>query len=172
MTRPRLLDGLRKALQASAGYRYYPFVVALIAFSATVTFAFPFTMVLIPAVLIAPQRWLMLGLLSGVASGAGAALLVELFNYFGREIIVSHFPELVASASWQLASGWLENYGLFALMLLAGSPLPQTPIIFFYSLTNPSVLGVLIVVAIGKTVKYVFLAWLTSRSPARFADYQ
>jgi len=172
MTRPHLPDGLRKVLLASAGHRYYPLVVALIAFTSTATFTFPFVIVLIPAVLIAPRRWLLLGLVSGMASGVGGALLVELFSYFGREVVVSRFPELVASNSWHLASGWLENYGLLALMLVAGSPMPQTPVIFFYSLANPSVTGVLIAVGIGKTVKYVFLAWLTSRYPSRFADYR
>lgn len=172
MNKPRLPDWLLKLLDASAGHRFYPLVVALIAFGSTATFTFPFVIVLIPAVLIAPRRWLLLGLLSGIASGMGGAVLVELFHYFGREVVVSRFPELVETESWQFASDWLENYGLFALMVIAGSPVPQTPAIFFYSLANPSVPGVLIAVGIGKTVKYVFLAWLTSRYPARFVEYR
>lgn len=172
MSRPRLPTGLRNLLQVSAGYRYYPLLVALVAFVSTATFSFPFAMVLIPAVLIAPRRWLILALLSGLASGVGGALLVELFNYFGREVVVSRFPELVANESWQLASRWLNSYGLFALMVVAGSPMPQTPIIFLYSLANPSVPGVLIAVGIGKTAKYLFLAWLTARYPTRFSGYR
>ena len=159
-------------LQASAGHRYYPLVVALTAFVATVSFSFPFVMLLIPAVLIAPRRWLLLGLASGIASGAAGALLVELFGYFGREVVSARFPELVAAGSWRLASGWLDDYGLLALMLVAASPLPQTPVIFFYSLGDPSVPGALIAVGAGKCAKYVFLAWLASRYPARFAGYR
>lgn len=172
MTRPRLHDALRLLLNASARHRYYPLVVGLIALASTATFSFPFVVVLIPAVLIAPRRWLILGLISGVASGLGGAVLVELFSYLGREVVIARFPQLVASATWQLASGWLEDYGLLALMVVAGSPMPQTPVIFFYSLASPSVLGVLFAVGIGKTVKYVFLAWLCSRFPARFAQYR
>lgn len=165
-------DALRLLLNVSARHRYYPLVVGLIALASTATFSFPFVVVLIPAVLIAPRRWLILGLISGVASGLGGALLVELFSYLGREVVIARFPQLVASATWQLASGWLEDYGLLALMVVAGSPMPQTPVIFFYSLANPSVLGVLFAVGIGKTVKYVFLAWLCSHFPARFAQYR
>jgi membrane protein YqaA with SNARE-associated domain len=171
MSRRRLPEGLRKVLIVSAGHRYYPLVVALFAFASTATFSFPFVLVLIPAVLIAPRRWLVLGLVSGLASGVGGALLVELFTYFGREVVLTRFPELVTSESWQLASGWLDSYGLLALMLVAGSPMPQTPVIFFYSLADPSIAGVMIAVGVGKTLKYVFLAWLTSRYPARFVDY-
>ena len=172
MNRPRLHDALRLLLNVSARHRYYPLVVGLIALASTATFSFPFVVVLIPAVLIAPRRWLVLGLISGVASGLGGAVLVEVFSYLGREVVIAHFPQLVDNESWRLASGWLADYGLLALMVVAGSPVPQTPVIFFYSLSEPSVLGVLFAVGVGKTVKYVFLAWLCSHFPARFAQYR
>jgi len=172
MNRPHIPVWLRRVLDRSAGHRYYPLVVALIAFASAATFAFPFVIVLIPAVLIAPRRWLVLGLLCGMASGLGAVVLVELFQYFGRELVISRFPELLESVSWQLASDWLESYGLFALMIIAGSPMPQTPALFLYSFVNPSASGVLIAVAMGKMLKYVFLAWTTAHYPARFIDYR
>lgn len=172
MKKPHIPTWLRRILTYSAGHRYYTVVVVLIAFVSTVTFTFPFAIVLIPAVLIAPRRWLLLGLLCGLASGVGAAVLVEIFNHLGQELVIARFPELVRSESWQLGNHWLQTYGLFALMLIAGSPMPQTPALLFYSLVNPSVPGVLLAVGIGKTVKYVFLAWATYRYPARFLEYR
>ena len=62
MNRPHIPACLRRVLDCSAGYRYYPLGVALIAFVSTATFAFPFVMVLITAVLNAHRRWLVLGL--------------------------------------------------------------------------------------------------------------
>ncbi|HJV93099.1 MAG TPA: hypothetical protein VJ572_06440, partial [Azonexus sp.] len=69
-------------------------------------------------------------------------------------------------------SAWLQHYGLFALLIIAASPMPQTPALLVYSLVNPPLLGVLAAVGIGKTAKYVFLAWLTARYPGRFVDYR
>jgi membrane protein YqaA with SNARE-associated domain len=172
MNTPPLPDWLRRTLEYSAGHRYYPLLLALIAWLSTTTFAFPFAIVLIPAVLLAPQRWLLIGLLCGLASGLGGAVLVEIFHFMGRELVIARFPQLVDSASWQLASDWLQEYGLLALAIVAGSPMPQTPALFLYSLTGPSSLGVLLAVSIGKTVKYVFLSWLTARYPARFIRYR
>jgi membrane protein YqaA with SNARE-associated domain len=163
---------IRKTLAISAGHRYYPLVVAAIAFVSTATFTFPFVIVLIPAVLICPRRWLLLGLLCGLASGIGAAVLVEIFQYLGKELIIARYPELVETGSWRLAAEWLHDYGLVAIAVIAGSPMPQTPVLFFYSLADPSVTGILIAVGIGKTVKYVFLAWLTAHYPARFIEYR
>ena len=172
MSALRQPDWVRKVLDLSAGHRYYPLVVSLIAFASTATFAFPFVIVLIPAVLLAPRRWLVIGVLAGITSGLGGAVLVEVFQFMGHELVTARYPQLVETEHWRMASQWLHNYGLFALAVVAGSPIPQTPVIFAYSLANPSTLGVLLAVGIGKTVKYVFLAWLTARYPARFIDYR
>jgi membrane protein YqaA with SNARE-associated domain len=171
MSTSRLPDWLQRILNYTAGHRYYPLVLALIAFGSTTTFAFPFVIVLIPAVILAPRRWLLIGMLCGIGSGLGGAVLVEIFHFMGRELVISRYPHLIENQYWLLASEWLQNYGLFALAVIAGSPMPQTPIIFLYSLTSPSTLGVLIAVGVGKTVKYVFLSWLTARYPARFINY-
>lgn len=162
--------GVRRLLEVSAGSAYYPAVVGLIAFASTTTFAFPFAFVLIPAVFLAPRHWLLIGLLSGIASGLGGAVLVEVFHLMGRELVIARFPELVGTPQWQLGVEWLQRYGLVALAFIAGSPLPQTPAIFFYSLAEPSTVGVLLAVGAGKTVKYVFLAWLTARFPGRLFE--
>lgn len=169
---PRIPHWVRKLLDRSVGHRYYPVVVALIAFASTASFSFPFVIVLIPAVLLAPRRWLLLGVLTGIASGIGGAVLVELFQYMGRELVLERYPQLVDNAHWQSASAWLHAYGLFALAIIAGSPIPQTPAIFVYSLAEPSTIGVLVAIGIGKTVKYVFLAWITARYPSRFIGYR
>lgn len=171
--RHRYLPGwLRRILVLSATHRYYPLVVACVAFLVTATFSFPFALALIPAVLLAPQRWRSLGVLCGISSGCGAALLVEVFHRLGWEFIAARYPQLIQLEAWQWASAWLQHYGLFALLIIAASPMPQTPALLIYSLVNPPLLGVLAAVGIGKTAKYVFLAWLTARYPGRFVDYR
>lgn len=167
MKQAELPAWVRRLLEVSAGSAYYPAVVGLIAFASTTTFAFPFAFVLMPAVFLAPRRWLLIGLVSGIASGLGGAVLVEVFHFMGRELVIARFPELVGTPQWQLGAEWLQRYGLVALAFIAGSPLPQTPAIFFYSLAEPSTVGVLLAVGVGKTVKYVFLAWFTARFPGR-----
>ncbi|QKS30827.1 MAG: hypothetical protein FAZ92_02408 [Accumulibacter sp.] len=166
-----LPDWLRRLLMCSVGHRYYTAVVTAIAFGATVTFAFPFVAVLIPAVLLSPRRWRTLGFSCGVASGCGAAVLVEIFGFLGSELILSRYPELVQSAAWQTASEWLQRWGLLALMVIAAGPLPQTPALLFCALAELSTPGILLAVAIGKTAKYLFLAWGTALYPARFVRY-
>lgn len=165
-------DWLRQLLMRSVAHRYYSLVVAAIAFVTTITFSFPFVAVLIPAVLLAPRRWRTLGLLCGVASGFGAAALVEIFQYLGGDLVLARYPELQAMEVWQLASEWLQSWGLLAILIIAGSPMPQTPALLFCALANVSSLGILVAVALGKTAKYLFMAWATAHYPARFIRYR
>ncbi|WP_291994359.1 hypothetical protein [Candidatus Accumulibacter sp. ACC003] len=166
-----LPDWLRRLLMRSVGHRYYALVVALIAFVTTITFSFPFVAVLIPAVLLAPRRWANLAVLCGVASGFGAAALVEIFQYLGSDLVLARYPELQTTEVWRLASEWLQSWGLLAILIIAGSPMPQTPALLFCALANVSSPGILVAVAIGKTVKYLFMAWATAQYPARFVRY-
>lgn len=169
---PRIPHWARLAIERSVGHSYYPFVVGMIAFVSTATFTFPFVFLLIPAVLLAPRRWLVLGLSAGIASGVGGGVLVEMFQYLGHELVLERFPQLFESEKWLQASAWVHQYGLWALAVIAGSPIPQTPAVLVYSLADPSSLGAMFAIGIGKTVKYVFLAWLTERYPARFVAYR
>ena len=168
----RLPPWLRRLLEHSVDHRYYPAVVAFIAFGATLTFAFPFVAVLIPAVLLSPRRWKSLGVLTGIASGLGAAALVTVFQYLGSEVAIARYPELVQSSAWQTAAEWLQRWGLMAMMIIAGSPLPQTPALLFCALAELSTPGIMLAVGFGKTAKYLALAWATARYPSRFIDYR
>lgn len=172
MRQPHLPDWLRQLFVTSATHRYYPLVVAFVAFAVTVTFSFPFVLALIPAVMLAPRRWLGLGLLSGIASGCGAAMLVAIFHHLGWELIAARYPELVQLETLQWASDWLQRYGLIALLVIAASPMPQTPALLLLALIDPSLPGVAIAVGLGKTAKYVLVAWATARYPARYARFR
>lgn len=99
--KPNIPDGLRRMFDASAGYDILS--VSRGAHGVYSTTTFVVLMVLIPAVLINPRRWLLLSLLCGIASGAGGAVLVEVFHFMGRELVLAHFPYFVAGESWQLA---------------------------------------------------------------------
>jgi membrane protein YqaA with SNARE-associated domain len=171
MNRHPLPRWLNHLLQFSANHQYYPLVVGLIAFASTVTFSFPFILVLIPAVLLAPRRWLMLGLICGITSGLGAAVLAELFKEVGLTFISTHFPELIESNVWVTASLWLQDYGLAALLVIAGSPMPQTPALLFCALADLPTAGILVAVGIGKSLKYTFSAWLTAKYPGRLNKF-
>lgn len=167
----RLPAWLRHLLVASATHRYYPLVMAALAFGVTMTFSFPFAALLVPATLLAPRRWLALGTLCGLGSGLGAAVLVGLFHHLGWEVIAQRYPDLIQSDALQWTGEWLRQYGLLALLVIAASPMPHTPALLVYAMVDPQLALVVAAVGLGRGAKYTAIAWLTARYPARFVHY-
>lgn len=171
MHKRRLPAWLRHLLVASATHRYYPLVMAALAFGVTMTFSFPFAALLVPATLLAPKRWLSLGSLCGLGSGLGAAVLVALFHDLGWDVIAQRYPDLIQSDALQWMGDWLRQYGAVALLVIAASPVPHTPALLVYAMVDPQLALVVASVGLGRGLKYTLLTWLTARYPARFVSY-
>ena len=83
------------------------------------------------------------------------------FAIWQAEMITPFRPQLLLMAIVGLGLSLASRHKYLiclAIAVIAGLPIPQTLAIFFYSLANPTTLGVMIAVGLGKTVKFVFLA--------------
>ena len=161
--RSQLPPWLARYLGGHARHPLFPLFVAGLAFACTVTFSFPFSLILISATLLAPRRWLALSLCSGLASGLGAMVLLEVFHHLGWQQIALRWPELVQAEALARVSRWVAEWGIWALGAIAASPLPQTPALVLCALADQPPLGVLAVVTVAKAGKYAVIAWLSQR---------
>ena len=95
-----------------------------------------------------------------------------MFHHLGWQTITEQYPDMVQLEALQVAKDWLGHYGLLALLVIAASPMPQTPALLVYSMVNPFAPGVVLAVGAGKAVKYTALTYLTARYPGRFVKFQ
>ena len=72
-------------------------------------------------------------------SALGATLLVLLFHHLGWAQLHALFPAMLDSPGWQRAVAWTGDYGVIALFAIAALPLPQTPALIFFAITEPPV---------------------------------
>ena len=72
------------------------------------------------------------------------------------------------SIAWQRVIAWTVEYGVIALFAIAALPLPQTPALIFFAITEPPVAQIFLAVLLGKMIKYFLLAMLAALFPARF----
>ena len=161
----RLPPELSRFLARFAGHPGFPLLVAAVALVCTLTFSFPFTAVLVPAVWLAPRRWLWLVALSALGSGIGAALLAEVFHHLGWQQVAARWPDLVAGEAVTTLAAWVERWGHLTLGLVAASPLPQAPAILLCAVRDPAPLAVFFAIAAGKGVKYLAVALVARRLP-------
>jgi len=89
-------------------------------------------------------------LLLGFSAGTGAAI-GEVTTYYWGSGIKDAFK---GDEKDDALSRWVEKYGLIALLLIAASPLPDTPIVILAGSTRFPFRKFLLIEAVGKTVWY------------------
>ena len=171
MLRVLLENHLLQRLQRAARHRFMPALVGCLAFGLTVSMTVPVTSALIPAVLLSPRRWRSIALQAAFGSALGATLLVLLFHHLGWVQLHAQFPAMLESTGWQRVIAWTVEYGVIALFAIAALPLPQTPALIFFAITEQPVAQIFLAVLLGKLIKYFLLAMLAAMFPARFRAF-
>lgn len=171
MLRVLIESHLLRRLQRVAKHRCMPALAGLFAFGLTVSMTVPVTSALIPAVLLAPQRWRSIALQSALGSACGATLLLLLFHHLGWTQLHAQFPVMLDSAGWQRAVSWTGDYGVLALFAIAALPLPQTPALLFCAIAQLPAAQVFAAVLCGKLIKYAVIASLAAAFPAKFRAF-
>lgn len=168
LTRP-LLSRLLDWLAPVAGRRWFPPLAALVAFAATVSMTVPTVPFLTAWVIVSPRRWVAIAFWAILGSALGGALLVHLLGHFGILFFTEKLPELMASAHWQHMVKWTSHHGWWVLILVAASPISQTPVLFLAAILGMPAVSVFLSLFSGKAVKYGVIAGLTSRGAERLA---
>ncbi|MDI4635234.1 VTT domain-containing protein [Pelomonas sp. V22] len=158
---------LLRSLLGRADSRMFPTVVGGIAALATLSMTVPFASLLMAAVLMVPRRWLAVAISSSLGAALGAGLLYLAFHHLGWALLFERYPDVLRSSAWHDATRWLGAYGVPALFVIAVTPLPLTPALMFAGITRLPVVEVMLALWLGKLLKYLAYAWMTSCFPER-----
>lgn len=101
----------------------------------------------------------------GAALGAG--LLYLAFHHLGWARLFAAYPGVVRSSAWADATRWLAAYGMWAVFIIAATPLPLTSALTFAAISRLPIAEVVLALWFGKFAKYLVYAWLASEFPAR-----
>lgn len=133
---------------------WYPAVVALLAVISAGTGMYPYSPVLVAAVVFAPWRWRVIYFAAAIGAASGAGLLAVTLQNLGDQTIASAFAHLDRSAQWATAQRWIEAYGSYALALIAALPVPEMPALLTLILAKTPAWAIWLAVLAGKLVKY------------------
>ena len=156
--------GALSALRWTAFSPVYPLLVGGLAFAFTVSMLVPFGSILIGSILVCRERWLAIVFLSSLGSTLGGLLLYLIFHHWGWSQITAAYPDLTQSKAWADATRWVSDYGTWALLFFAASPLPQTPVLIATAISRLPVVEILLALFLGKLLKYGFYGWLAART--------
>lgn len=147
-------------------------LAALLSFGGTLTAAYPVTIIIVTSVMLAPRHWGRLSLGCATGSALAGAVIVGVSHLLGYNEIHTLFPNLIREGTWNEASRWIGDYGVWAIFGVGASPLPQMPLLIFFGIVDDRILEAFLALLGGKILKYALVAWVTQHFPERFAFFR
>src|SRR5262245_9952089 len=135
LVRLRMIESRARTYLPRATFALYPFAVGAVAFILTLSMV-PFASILVVAVLLRRDRWAEIVVLSSLGAATGGLALYSIFHHLGWSQILAAYPDLVQAKAWSDATRWVSAYGLWALLVIAASPFPQTPALIFAAVSQ------------------------------------
>lgn len=112
-----------------------------------------------------PKRWLRIALWVTTGSAFGAILLAFLVQTGAGGWVQGLVDRTISAGAWEKSTAFLQTHGLWALALIALSPLPQQPSVVIAGLGQMPLLEIFAAVWLGRGVKYGFYCWAASHAP-------
>lgn len=160
----KALSGVRK-LRRYVDRPWYPFALAGLSLLDFFVVIIPTDGVAVVSAMARPKKWVLIALSLAVGSMLGGLLVAELVRVYGDSFVNWLSPGVMASATWQNSENWLEQHGLWALFLVALSPLPQQPSVLFAGLTDMPLYELAIALGLGRSIKFLTYGWIASHAP-------
>eukprot|EP00308_Calcidiscus_leptoporus_P025428 CAMPEP_0119370638 /NCGR_PEP_ID=MMETSP1334-20130426/16973_1 /TAXON_ID=127549 /ORGANISM="Calcidiscus leptoporus, Strain RCC1130" /LENGTH=325 /DNA_ID=CAMNT_0007387743 /DNA_START=1 /DNA_END=978 /DNA_ORIENTATION=+ len=117
------------------------------------------------AVLGRPHAWRSTAFANAFGATIGSAALLFLLRSQGVEMINEQFPTVFNSPAWAKMMAIMQGYGIAGMVGVAALPLILHPILAFGVLSGMSNTAILAVVLLGRTIKYLVMAYITTTAP-------
>ncbi len=154
-------------LQRQIDKPWYPVLLAAAGFIDVWVIVLPTDGLVIASILSNPRKWRILATAFTIGSTLGGMSVALLASHFGLGLIESAFPGFIGTSFWLTTESWLASLGLWAVFLIAASPLSQQPAIALASMAGHSVLSIFLALLIGRALKYYSLGYLCKWAPNR-----
>ena len=141
---------------------YYLPLLAVLAAVDLFIMVIPVEAILVSSVLLQKKRWVWISLWMVAGSAIGALILSLLTQHYGLPFVQTFWPHLLESETWTSTSKFLEDWGLWAMAIIAGSFLPQQPAVIIAGLSRMSVGVIVLSVIMGRSVKYFAFSFAAS----------
>ena len=112
-----------------------------------------------------PKKWLSIGVCAGMGSSLGALSIAFLLDRYGMGILLSHFPNLPQSHAWIFSVHFIDQYGSWAIWLIALGPFLQHPMLALAVADHMPLAKLFLFIVAGRLPKYMFYAFIAGRMP-------
>ncbi len=155
-----------KALQKHADRWWYAPLIGLLAGADLFLIVIPTDGLLISGVMLAPKRWIYTAFMVTLGSSLGTLALGALLQEHGLPFLLKIVPGIDQGSAWIWTQNLMDQWGTWAVFLVALSPLMQHPAVAIAALAGMTLTNLFVMVFAGRILKYLFLAYLATHAPA------
>jgi len=152
-------------LQQHADRWWYAPVIGLLAAADLFLIVVPTDGLLISAVMLAPRRWIYTAFMVSIGSAVGCLALAHLIQMHGMPFLLQIVPGIEQNSAWAWTNRLMNEWGAWAVFLVALSPLMQHPAIALAALAGMPLLSIGGFAFAGRILKYLLLAFLATHAP-------
>ncbi len=153
-----------KSLPQYASKPWYPFALALAAFADYFIFVIPLDAMVVASIIAARKRWFSISFWSSLGSTLGAIIFAALIQHIGPSFLERVAPHLLEDKFAVTITHWLQNYGFWALVGIAATPIHQHPTVAIAALANVSLFVIFLSMFVGRLLKYCIYTWLSTHA--------
>jgi membrane protein YqaA with SNARE-associated domain len=144
---------------------WYPFALAALAAADMFVLFIPAEGIMVASAIAYRTRWLLFALATTVGSTLGSLGLAYVLTTYGHGLIEWLSPGIHDWTIWKATDGWIDNYGIWAMLGLAISPLVLVPAVALGALAELPVAQMGIVIFLGRGFRNSVYTWLASHAP-------
>lgn len=144
---------------------WYPIVLFGCALADVWLVIIPTDGLVIASTLAQPRRWKVFAIFFTLGSALGALSLAWVVNQHGLPWIQHFFPDFVTSSFWITTESWVDSIGLWAVFLIAITPLSQQPAVILAALSHNTLTAIFMAVLFGRLIKYLVMGFLCAHAP-------
>lgn len=160
-----------KTLPKYVSRPWYPFAMAGVAFSDYFIFIIPLDAMVVGSIIAARKRWFSISFWASMGSTIGAVIFAALIQKYGLSFLQSTAPNLLDDPLTQTITGWLNEYGFWAIIAIAATPIHQHPTVAIAALAKIPLLTIFITMFIGRFIKYCVYTWLSTHAKKGFEKF-
>lgn len=132
----------------------------------------PSTAMVIASALVAPRKWFVNSIGCAIGSAIGAFIIAIIFQEYGWYVIEWLFGNLRNAPQWNAIHGAIAAFGLIALFIMSGLPMPLRVPTLITILAGTSPWIVFLIVLLGRCFGYSILGYFSSISPAKLLQFR
>jgi membrane protein YqaA with SNARE-associated domain len=160
----KVFSGIRK-LRRYVDRPWYPFAIAGLSAIDFFVIIIPSDGIIVASAIARPRKWISLSLAMAIGSLLGGFIMALIVRHYGESFISWFSPNLLLAESWQTFRLWIEDNGMWAIFIVAISPIVQQPVILLAGLTDMPIYEMVISLGVGRVIKFLVYGWVASHTP-------